>query len=130
MDSWFGFTHEKLDAYVVAREFLADVASMLAALPRGESAIADQLKRAGDSVLLNLCEGAGRPRGREKAHLYEIARGSGTECAAILDVLRVRRLAAPARLVPARARLHRVVCMLTALARRARGEGEGGVAAT
>ncbi|MCI0340665.1 MAG: hypothetical protein L0216_05870 [Planctomycetales bacterium] len=45
-------------------------------------------------------------------------------------MLRVRRLAAPARLALARARLHRVVCMLTALARRARGEGEGGGVAT
>ncbi|MCI0339914.1 MAG: four helix bundle protein [Planctomycetales bacterium] len=130
MDQNLGFRHERLEVYRVALAFLGDVAELLAGLPRGESAIADQLKRAGDSVLLNLCEGAGRPRGREKAHLYEIARGSGTECAAILDVLRVRRLAAPARLAPARARLHQVVCMLTALARRARGEGEGGGVAT
>ncbi len=89
MDRSFRFGHERLEAYRVAVEFLGDVARLLCGLPRGESAIADQLRRAGDSVLLNLCEGAGRPRGREKAHFYEIARGSGTECAGILDVFRI-----------------------------------------
>ncbi|MCI0339705.1 MAG: four helix bundle protein [Planctomycetales bacterium] len=126
MDRWFGFSHERLDAYRVAREFLGNVADLLAGLPRGESGIADQLKRAADSVFLNLCEGAGRRAGKEKAHHYEIARGSGTECAAILDILLLRRLADPARVAAARVRLHRLVCMLTALARRARGEEEGG----
>ncbi len=129
MDRSFGFGHERLRAYAVALEFVGDVAGLLSGLPRGESAIADQLRRAGDSVLLNLCEGAGRPRGREKAHFYEISRGSGTECAAILDVLGARRLAAPAALCAARERLHGLVCMLTALARRARGEGGGGAPA-
>ncbi len=129
MDRDFSFGHERLQAYSVALEFLGDVAGLLSGLPRGESAIADQLRRAGDSVLLNLCEGAGRPRGREKAYFYEIARGSGTECAGILDVLRVRRLAEPAAVAAARARLHRLVCMLTALARRARGDGRAGAPA-
>ncbi len=123
MDRSFGFGHERLRAYAVAREFLADVAGLLANLPRGESGIADQLRRAADSVFLNLCEGAGRRAGKEKAHFYEISRGSGTECAAISDILLLRRLAAPAAVEAARERLHRLVCMLTALARRARGEG-------
>ena len=114
-----GFAHERLEAYAVAREFVGHVAALLAALPRGEAAIADQLKRAGDSTLLNLCEGAGRRAGRDKAHYYTIARGSGTECAAILDILVLRRLADPARVEVARGLLYRLVCMLTALARRA-----------
>ncbi len=75
MDRSFGFGHERLGAYWDAREFLGRVADLLASLPRGESGIADQLKRAGDSVFLNLCEGAGRRAGKEKAHFYEISRG-------------------------------------------------------
>ncbi len=129
MDRSFGFSHERLGAYRDAREFLGRVADLLAALPRGESEIADQLKRAGNSVFLNLCEGAGRRLGKEKAHFYEIARASGTECAAALDILSLRRLAEPGTVAAARAVLHRLVCMLTALARRARGEGEGGAPA-
>ncbi|MCI0339841.1 MAG: four helix bundle protein [Planctomycetales bacterium] len=126
MDQSFGFSHERLEAYSVAREFLGNVADLLAGLPRGESRIADQLKRAADSVFLNLCEGAGRRAGKEKAHHYEIARGSGTECAAILDILLLRRLAVPVKVAAARVRVHRLVCMLTALARRARGDGAAG----
>ncbi len=125
MDRSFGFGHERLEAYAVARAFLAEVVGLLRGLPRGESAIADQLRRAGDSVLLNLCEGAGRRAGKEKARFCDIARGSGTECAGILVVLEVRDLADPEALARARALLHREVCMLAALARRARGDGAG-----
>ena len=120
MDNPITFAHERLDAYAVALDFLADVAGLLRGLPRGEAAIGDQLRRAADSVLLNLCEGAGRRAGRDKARYYDIARGSGTECAAILAVLGVRGLAATVPVAAARRRVHRVVCMLTALARSAR----------
>ncbi|MCI0341496.1 MAG: four helix bundle protein [Planctomycetales bacterium] len=126
MDQFNGFGHERLAAFVVAREFLASAASLLRGLPRGESAIADQLRRAGDSALLNLCEAAGRRRGREKAHQYEIARGSAAECGAILTVLAVRGLASAEPLSRARGLVLRLVCMLTALARRARGDGATG----
>ncbi len=122
MDRSFEFAHERLEAFGVARAFLAEVGGLLRGLPRGESGIADQLRRAGDSVLLNLCEGAGRRAGKEKARFYDIARGSGTECAGILAVLEVRDLADPAALARARELLHREVCMLAALARRARGD--------
>ncbi len=122
MDRSFEFAHERLEAFGVARAFLAEVGGLLRGLPRGESGIADQLRRAGDSVLLNLCEGAGRRAGKEKAHFYDIARASGTECAGALTVLEVRQLAALGAIARARALLHREVCMLVALARRARGD--------
>ena len=118
-----GFAHERLDAYRVAREFVGRAAQVLQALPRGERHIADQLRRAGDSVLLNLCEGAGRIAPKEKAHFYEIARGSGTECAGALDIVALRELAPPAIVQESRDLLHRTVSMLTALARSARSRG-------
>ena len=117
------FAHERLQAYGVAREFVAIAGELLAGLPRGESSLADQLRRASDSVLLNLAEGAGRRAGRDKARYFVIARGSATECVAILDILRLRQLADPARVGTGRALLHRLVCMLTALATRAAGSG-------
>ena len=115
-----GFAHERLDAYRVAHEFVATAARVLRALPRGERHIGDQLRRAGDSVLLNLCEGAGRIAPKEKAHFYEIARGSGTECAGALAIVALRELAPAATVQQARELLHRAVSMLTVLARSAR----------
>ena len=126
MDHPIPLAHERLDAYRVAREFIGRVAELRRQFRRGEAPLADQLTRAADSVLLNLCEGAGRRAGRDKARFYDIARGSGTECAAILAVFGVRGLAAPAPSAAARSRVHRLVCMLTALARSARERGVAG----
>lgn len=120
MDSTMGFAHERLLAYQRACEFVTCVAELLRNLPRGESALADQLRRAGDSLLLNLAEGAGRTAPLEKARFYEIARGSGAECGAALDVCAIRGLASAATLARARSLLIEVVRMLTALARKAR----------
>ena len=120
MDDTKVFAHERLVVYRRTCEFLTDVAALLRGLPRGEAALADQLRRAGDSVLLNIAEGAGRFAGREKAHHYEIARGSAAECAAALDVLAIRDRARGPALERARGLLHEVVRMLTALARGAR----------
>ena len=120
MDGPMDFAHERLVVYRRACEFLTDVAALLRGLPRGEAALADQLRRAGDSVLLNIAEGAGRVSGREKAHHYEIARGSAAECAAALAIIAIRGLAPRTAVTAARSLLHEVVCMLTALARSAR----------
>ncbi len=106
--------------------------------PRGRPAGGSPPRRVGDrrpaqargrQRLPEPLRGRGTPRGQEKAHFYEISRGNGTECAAALDILLLRRLAAPGAVAAARAVLHRLVCMLTALARHARGEGEGGAPA-
>ena len=120
MDGPMAFAHERLVVYRRACEFLAQSAGLLRCLTRGEAHLADQLRRAGDSVLLNLCEGAGRTAGREKAHHYDIARGSATECAAALAIFAIRGLASRPDIAAARSLLHEVVCMLTALARSAR----------
>lgn len=121
MDSTVVFAHERLAVYRRTCEFLTGVRSVLEGLPRGEAHLADQLRRAGDSVLLNLCEGAGRTGGADKAKFYDIARGSGTECAAILAVCAIRDLAAASEIARLRRLLAEVVAMLTALARNARG---------
>ncbi len=50
--------------------------------------LADQLKRASLSILLNIAEGSGRHTPKEKASFYLIARGSCYECMAIIKLLR------------------------------------------
>lgn len=79
--------HEKLDAYRLARDGVREVELVLARLPRGHAAIADQFRRASQSVCLNIAEGAGTWLPREKARFYRIARASATECTAVLDYL-------------------------------------------
>jgi four helix bundle protein len=69
------------------------------------------------SCVLNIAEGAGQRSRAQKRHLYSIARGSAMECAAVVDVLRVRGIAAPAEGRKARALLVRIVQMLTKLDR-------------
>jgi four helix bundle protein len=77
----------------------------------------DQLERASLGVVLNIAEGAGRGSAADKRRFYEMARGSATESAAALKVLRLRRPADPGRLGEARSLAIRVVQVLSRLAR-------------
>jgi four helix bundle protein len=115
------FSHERLEAYVVAVELLGVADSIACALPRGRAHLADQLRRAAISIPLNIAEGAGEFAAADKARFYRIARRSATECAAIVDVCRCLSLADPDELAAGRALLWRVVSMLTALVLRLGG---------
>ena len=120
MDHPFTFSHERLVAFHVATTLVAQAAEMRAGFPRGEGALADQLTRAADSALLNLCEGAARRAGREKARFFDIARGSAVECAAILSVIAIRRLATVVAATATRQTVCRLSGLLSGLARSAR----------
>src|SRR6185369_16492466 len=111
----FGF--ERLDVYRTSVEFLALAWQLGEALPRGQSALGDQLRRAALSVPLNIAEGTGRVGDADVSRHRAIARGSAMECAAILDVLRVLSLAPPDLLIQGRALLLRIVSMLLKLCR-------------
>jgi four helix bundle protein len=103
---------ERLQVYGVALEFQS-FASALAL--RTDAVVRDQLRRASLSCVLNIAEGAGRRSRAQKRHFYSIARGSAMECAAIIDVLRVRAAVEATESRPARALLVRIVQMLTKL---------------
>ena len=98
--------------YRIALEFQVQ-ASALAV--RTDAVVRDQLRGASLSCVLNIAEGAGQRSRARKRNLYGIARGSAMECAAIIDVLRIRGIAAPAEAGRARALLVRMVQMLTKL---------------
>jgi four helix bundle protein len=103
--------HERLDVYQAALEFLPLALSLV---PRqGERVLLDQLERAGQSIILNIAEGAARHSNGDKRRHYEFAKGSAGECAAILDVLRVRGLGTPEQHAEARAIIVRVMQMLS-----------------
>lgn len=105
---------ERLDVYRLALDFQSFAAPQLL-LMREAASMRDQLDRASASIVLNIAEGAGRRTGAEKSSFYAVARGSATECAAILDVLAVRRVLAEDTHRSGRAMLIRIVQMLTRL---------------
>ena len=110
---------ERFDVYQITLEFLGLVGQLKPG--RGFGELRDQIERASSSILLNTAEGLGRSSAPEKARFFVIARGSTTECAAIVDVLRVRGLAAHALCQHARSLLVRITQMLSKLISRHRG---------
>ena len=105
--------HERLEVYEIALQFHAISCALLP--DRGHRTLRDQLERPSLGVVLNIAEGAGRRSSPDKRRFYEMARGSATESAAIVDVLRVRTLASPGHCAEARALVVRIVQMLSRL---------------
>ena len=81
-------------------------------LPRGRAYLADQLRRAGSSIALNIAEGAGEYAPTEKVRFYRMAKRSATECSSILDILQHLQLIAAQMFSEARELLVRIVAML------------------
>jgi four helix bundle protein len=69
--------------------------------------------RAAESVVRNIAEGAGRWSEADSAKHYKIARGEAMECAASLDVMKLRKVVAPERYEYGIRLLESVVAMLT-----------------
>jgi four helix bundle protein len=65
---------------------------------QGTRSIADQLRRASESIPLNIAEGSSRYSRADKLNYLRVARGSVFECAAIIDVLRTMSNAPMAKL--------------------------------
>lgn len=103
---------EKLDVFRIAVEAQGFVSGLI---PPEQRVLRDQLERASVSVVLVIAEGAGRRSRRDKRHYYAMARGSATECAAAIELLRRRGLASAANCARARSLYVRVVMMLTKL---------------
>jgi len=80
------FFHEKLHCYQRARDLLTELGYELKGWPQGYGFLADQLKRASSSILLNLAEGNHRRTRKERRRFFNIAQASAAEVAAILDV--------------------------------------------
>jgi four helix bundle protein len=104
---------QRLDVYQRAIEFIVLTTEVTESLPRGHAERADQLIRAAESVVRNIAEGAGRWSDADSAKHYKIARGEAMECAASLDVLKLRKLVAADRYDRGIQLLEGVVAMLT-----------------
>ncbi len=111
------FSHQQLDVYNAALEFVVASDEIASSFPKGRSYLRDQLRRAAVSIPLNIAEGAGEFNAKEKARFYRIAKRSATECAAIIDVAERLNLCGSHQLETGRILLDRIVAMLTGLVR-------------
>lgn len=105
---------ERLDVYRVAVEF-QKASAAIGSDRRIGATLRDQLDRASVSIVLGIAEGVGRRTTRDKGHFFTIARGSATECAAVLELLEARGLLSPFVHRQTRGLLVRIVQMLTRL---------------
>jgi four helix bundle protein len=110
-------SHEKLDVYRKSIEFLSIAASMQDSFPRGQSALADQLKRASMSIPLNIAEATGKTGKADNRKFFAIARGSTLECAAIMDVCLTLKISNQECLGKAKNLLFEITAMLSSLCR-------------
>ena len=83
---------QKLDVYQRSIELLVLAHRVRERLPRGHADLADQLRRAAQSVPQNIAEGCGRTTRADKAKHSTIARGSAMESASHLDFMPVDEL--------------------------------------
>lgn len=117
-DSSVVFAHHKLDAYRLALEFAVAVRALIARMPRGHAALADQLSRASIATVTNLAEGANRLGTGEKRQKFCIARGEVGEAAACVELAAALGLVPAAEAQAAIALADRIAAMLTRLIQR------------
>ena len=112
------FAFDRLDAYRVSVEFCVLADGLCRRLPRTKGQLGDQLSRASEGIVLRIAEGAGAAwRSAEQKRFFRSARASAMECAAVLDICRIRGVAQADQLGEGRQLLLRLVQMLTKLAK-------------
>ena len=109
------FGHEKLDVYRISIEYVSWVYTHCDKLSGTQRHARDQLLRASQSIPLNIAEGNGKSTKGDRRRYFEIARGSALECAAIQDMLEVRKAITSEENQSGKALLDRIVAMLTRL---------------
>jgi four helix bundle protein len=112
------FDCQRLEVFDLAVEAVAVVDELAEELPEGRGYIRDQLRRAANSIALNIAEGAGEYVAAEKARFYRMARRSATECAGQILVCERLGLAEAPRISAALDLLQQVIGRLVALVRR------------
>ena len=118
------FDHEKLEVFNIALAFTGRAYVLAQEAPRGSGDLADQLRRASSSIVLNIAEGAGEYALGEKARFYRVAKRSATECAALVELYRRLELCDDSTADAARRERLRIVSMLVRLVKSVEGEGD------
>jgi four helix bundle protein len=105
-----------LIAHEIASQLIKSLRGPLETIVSRDGALADQLRRAGSSVLLNIVEGH-RRIGKDRAHHYRIAAGSAAEVAAALEIAAAWGYVAEPQLAEPRALVDRELALLWGLTR-------------
>ena len=103
---------ERMRVYQLALDLQCHANTLVPSVHR---VVRDQFERASLSIVLNCAEAFGRYSRKQKRYYVAVARGSAMECAALCDVLRVRRLAPVAEAARAKRLAIRCVQMLSKL---------------
>ena len=110
------FDHERLQAYQKALEFAAWSETILERIPKS-AAVQGQLDRARTWIVLNIPEGNGRFTAPDRCKFFDIARGSGLECAGCLDLIFIKKLLSEVEIDRGKSLLKEVVSLLVGLIR-------------
>ena len=117
----YPFPAEKLVAYEVAKEVLAEIARLSARWP---AHLKDDAQRASLSVMLNVAEGASQPpRSGAKRRHYDIALASAGEVAATLDAAELLGRSPAGEVAAAKQRVGRLGALIAGLVRSCRPVG-------
>ena len=108
-------SYERLEIYQVAMEFFKLAIEIIKQLPAGHADLADQLRRAAQSCMQNIGEGAGKRTPADCRKYFDNARGSAMECGVHLDICAVGNLAEPSLIEKGKSLLEREAAMLTRL---------------
>lgn len=104
--------HEKLICYRQSVELAEELGKEMAGWPKGYGFLADQLRRAMTSVVLNMAEGNARRMPRERRRFFQISRSSLAEVAACTDLMRAYLLLSRSRTDELKSRLDRISRMI------------------
>lgn len=108
------FDHEKLEVYQFSLSFYEWAEPFLERMPKSHT-LNDQLDRAKTSVVLNIPEGNGKFTGPDRCRFFDNARGSALECAACLDLMRIKKFINIEEMEAGKQQLSRIVSMLVGL---------------
>jgi four helix bundle protein len=106
--------HEKLEVFQVTSQFLDMLEPWLKRKMPAE--LHKQLESSSMSILSNIAEGAGKTARADKRRFYEMARGSATESAAHLHLLRIKQVVTRPEYDQGRNLVVRIVQMLSRMA--------------
>jgi len=107
-------SHEKLKVYQYALKFVSWKEMLLTQID-GNIVVLDHLDRASESIVESIANGNSRRSASDRNRYFDIAIGSGLECAACLDICRCKELILVKKQVEGKEQLQHIVRMTVGL---------------